>query len=372
MNEWQCDYAGCRNKVVGLGGAIGLRAIGWYFAPGPSLRCPLHRPDPAPCTDEATEAEQRPEACPMCSGDRDAQRWQSEMNRAYGLDGPTAPDGTEAPEKPWSHTMTDTQFAALHIRNRLVAYLGASSAWSKRGPLDRCVHWAHVGCRTLPGPDYISVPFADHPDLAWLLGQALTDLVTHVGSEALSEVLGQSAAGVTNKLYGKPFHAPRPAAEPGAATVPLPQCTSLPRDQSAARATSAPVTRAEFDALAGRVARLEAPPEPDIDSTLEFNLRCAAFGKRVRAGLGTEKLHPTPREASSMARALLLTLGKERRSHYLREPTLDDCIVVVTGSGWPAEIIPAVARWLGFKDERGLEEALADDVRRAVRNGAGS
>lgn len=245
MNEWQCQYAGCRNKVVGLGGAIGLRAIGWYFAPGPSLRCPLHRPDPAPCADEATEAEQRPEACSMCSGERDARRWQSEMNHAYGFDGP----------------------------------------------------------RLAP----------------------------------LREV---------------------------------PQCTSLPRDQSTARATSAPVTRAEFDALAERVARLEAPPEPDIDPKVEFNERCKELGARVRSKM----LRPagivlSARDAYAMASELLSVLPS---AHCSREPTINDCIVAVTGWGWPVEIIPAVARWLGFKDECGLEDALAEDVRRAVQARANS
>lgn len=54
MNEWQCDEGGCMSKAVGVGGAIGLRAIGWYFKRGqhdkhgPVILCPLHRADGRP------------------------------------------------------------------------------------------------------------------------------------------------------------------------------------------------------------------------------------------------------------------------------------------------------------------------------------
>ena len=51
MNAWRCEHPGCTNSCVGLGGAIGLRAIGWYFYPVKSLGepfqlfCPIHRPE---------------------------------------------------------------------------------------------------------------------------------------------------------------------------------------------------------------------------------------------------------------------------------------------------------------------------------------
>jgi len=45
MNLWECDHPGCKCTAVGVGGAIGLRAIGWYFKRGPIIRCPNHRPD---------------------------------------------------------------------------------------------------------------------------------------------------------------------------------------------------------------------------------------------------------------------------------------------------------------------------------------
>ena len=50
-------------------------------------------------------------------------------------------------------------------------------------------------------------------------------------------------------------------------------------------------------------------------------------------------------------------------AHCLHDPTIDECIVIATGMGWPASTIPAVARWLGFANEGGLEDALAEGIR---------
>jgi hypothetical protein len=49
MNRWDCEHPGCDYFVCGLGGAIGLRAIGWYFVPGyrNNLFCPRHWPEDA-------------------------------------------------------------------------------------------------------------------------------------------------------------------------------------------------------------------------------------------------------------------------------------------------------------------------------------
>ena len=99
MNEWQCDELGCREKVHGVGSAIGLRAIGWWFMPGamglrgPHILCPAHRPDGIPCEDkyaaqdvEEALAEGReiahPEylqCCPFCAAEREAKLWQEAM-----------------------------------------------------------------------------------------------------------------------------------------------------------------------------------------------------------------------------------------------------------------------------------------------------
>lgn len=51
MNKWECAATHCDRHVVGLGGAVGLRAIGWYFERGTSepltgatVYCPAHHP----------------------------------------------------------------------------------------------------------------------------------------------------------------------------------------------------------------------------------------------------------------------------------------------------------------------------------------
>ena len=49
MNRWECQFANCGRTVVGVGGAIGLRAIGWWFALGPEIFCPEHYPVKIPC-----------------------------------------------------------------------------------------------------------------------------------------------------------------------------------------------------------------------------------------------------------------------------------------------------------------------------------
>jgi hypothetical protein len=82
MNLWECDYAGCKSTAVGCGGAAGLIAIGWWFQPGPTLLCPAHRPDKAPCDDEFTEIPGQP--CSMCPAEDAAEKWQNRINEANG------------------------------------------------------------------------------------------------------------------------------------------------------------------------------------------------------------------------------------------------------------------------------------------------
>ena len=76
MNVWECDRLGCRRKCYGTGGAIGLRAIGWYFKPGPVTLCPAHRPDRAPCKEHT---EQYPDGCPVCKADQEAEAIQQTL-----------------------------------------------------------------------------------------------------------------------------------------------------------------------------------------------------------------------------------------------------------------------------------------------------
>lgn len=44
MNLWECQARDCARAAYGFGGAIGLMAIGWYFAKGPTIYCPQHHP----------------------------------------------------------------------------------------------------------------------------------------------------------------------------------------------------------------------------------------------------------------------------------------------------------------------------------------
>lgn len=84
-NRWDCDYPGCTEYVVGLGGAIGLRAIGWYFKPAgtrqgghplePSIACPRHRFDAERHGPNLRHPKET--LCGICPGQRDADRFQA-------------------------------------------------------------------------------------------------------------------------------------------------------------------------------------------------------------------------------------------------------------------------------------------------------
>jgi len=91
MNRWECNNKDCSYFVVGCGGAIGLRAIGWYFEPGPILYCPIHRPDGTTkrswlhkATFELHGIPDDDTKCSQCTGDIEAARWQGIMNILFG------------------------------------------------------------------------------------------------------------------------------------------------------------------------------------------------------------------------------------------------------------------------------------------------
>lgn len=71
MNRWDCELHGCDVSAVGTGGAIGLRAIGWYFVPGGRLLCPAHRPDPIVCMQPHNE-ENAGKPCRLCKAESEA------------------------------------------------------------------------------------------------------------------------------------------------------------------------------------------------------------------------------------------------------------------------------------------------------------
>ena len=82
MNKWECQHKGCRNSCVGVGGAIGLRAIGWYFELGPVILCPAHRPDGINGNGKYLECKIK--NCPQCKGTEKAEWWQDMIRKVEG------------------------------------------------------------------------------------------------------------------------------------------------------------------------------------------------------------------------------------------------------------------------------------------------
>lgn len=73
VNRWGCDHPGCGRSCAGTGGAIGLRAIGWYFmyGLGGNIFCPEHRPDPGPGPDG--------QPCALCTAETQARLIQAQI-----------------------------------------------------------------------------------------------------------------------------------------------------------------------------------------------------------------------------------------------------------------------------------------------------
>jgi len=84
MNRWTCELHGCDSTAVGDGGAIGLRAIGWYFVPGGRLLCPVHRPDPIECEQPYNEGNAG-KPCRLCSAEAEARILQDMINDRLSL-----------------------------------------------------------------------------------------------------------------------------------------------------------------------------------------------------------------------------------------------------------------------------------------------
>lgn len=70
LNKWECEHPGCTNVAIGVGGAVGLLAIGWYFVPGPTILCPAHRLDQIPCHGDTGGNHGKP--CSQCAAEEDA------------------------------------------------------------------------------------------------------------------------------------------------------------------------------------------------------------------------------------------------------------------------------------------------------------
>ena len=84
MNVWECGEPGCKSVAHGVGGAVGLRAIGWTFAMGGTPMCPSHGPEMIPC--ERGDEESMGQPCRSCAGEAQAKRIQetltSDVDRA--------------------------------------------------------------------------------------------------------------------------------------------------------------------------------------------------------------------------------------------------------------------------------------------------
>ena len=95
MNKWQCDHKGCSRVAYGTGGAVGLRAIGWWFKVGTGwsqgpLFCPAHRPDPAPCHDEGNE-DNAGRPCSLCAAEDEVRTLQAKNGPLWGRQGDLVP-----------------------------------------------------------------------------------------------------------------------------------------------------------------------------------------------------------------------------------------------------------------------------------------
>jgi len=87
-NRWDCDFPGCDLYVIGCGGAVGLRAIGWYFVPGfgNNLFCPQHRPD-ATTVRTRLHGDSDDGPCSSCQADAEAMELQNRfLNPFFGFE----------------------------------------------------------------------------------------------------------------------------------------------------------------------------------------------------------------------------------------------------------------------------------------------
>jgi hypothetical protein len=85
VNLWECAEPDCKHIALGEGGALGLRAIGWYFVVGEPLKCPEHRPDGT--LDHNTRfCEVEPgQPCSSCQAEQEAARLQPMIGAMLGL-----------------------------------------------------------------------------------------------------------------------------------------------------------------------------------------------------------------------------------------------------------------------------------------------
>jgi hypothetical protein len=85
VNLWECTEPGCKNIALGEGGALGLRAIGWYFVVGEALKCPAHRPD-GTLEHNTRFCDVEPgQPCSECQAEQEAARLQQMIGITLGV-----------------------------------------------------------------------------------------------------------------------------------------------------------------------------------------------------------------------------------------------------------------------------------------------
>lgn len=90
MNRWECDHPGCSSIAIGVGSAVGLRAIGWFFERGPTCFCPDHRPDKTLYRTKLHGDGPQSEPCSVCKAELEA----------YEIQRYIAPDLASDPRSP--------------------------------------------------------------------------------------------------------------------------------------------------------------------------------------------------------------------------------------------------------------------------------
>lgn len=86
LNKWECNAQGCKATAVGIGSAIGLWAIGWWFEAGKSLFCPAHRPDPTMKRNPSVPCDQAG-PCGWCRAEEEADKIQYVIGQYLELTG---------------------------------------------------------------------------------------------------------------------------------------------------------------------------------------------------------------------------------------------------------------------------------------------
>lgn len=87
LNKWECAWPDCRSTAVGTGGALGLRAVGWFFSIGRGPFCPAHRPDGTLLRNKESYPCDQDGPCGPCKGELEAANLQNLIAQYLELTG---------------------------------------------------------------------------------------------------------------------------------------------------------------------------------------------------------------------------------------------------------------------------------------------